>query len=251
VSGMPPRSATLRTVNGRPAPRKHSGFGGFPMPHEILRSGVKYFFPKLERKITRTVTFQRTGTFQRPGGLPMNRTATMASGRSYTGTINPAGSGAPVPVPYISFDAVVGRNSRFRDLTSEQMEELGGVEYRALKVLLVIVPSVRTQARLSRSPDDCVSLTPPLPSGSTVPADHADFGLGHLLAVHRRKGSVRRRLRGAAEIRPHRLVRRLPVGLGLQQHGHVARRSVDGPLSKGVPHDLRASDLWLRAAARD
>lgn len=144
---MPPRSATIRTVNGRPAPRKHSGFGGFPMPHEILRSGVKYFFPKLERKITRTVTFQRTGTFQRPGGLAMNRTGTMASARSYTGTINPAGAGAPVPVPYITFDAVVGRNSRFRDLTSEQMEELGGVEYRALKVLLVIVPSVRNAIR--------------------------------------------------------------------------------------------------------
>lgn len=42
-------------------------------------------------------------------------------------------------VPYISFSAVIGRNSHFKDLTDEQMDELGGVEYRALKVLLVIV----------------------------------------------------------------------------------------------------------------
>jgi hypothetical protein len=47
-----------------------------------------------------------------------------------------------VPVPYISFDAVVGRNSQFKDLTSEQLEELGGVEYRGLKVLTWVVPLV-------------------------------------------------------------------------------------------------------------
>lgn len=115
------------------------------MPHEIARSLIQYFFPRLERQITRNLTFQRTATIQRPtgAGFALNRTGTAASGRSYTGTINPAGmSGGPVPVPYISFDAVVGRNSRFQDLTSEQMEELGGVEYRALKVLLWIVPCV-------------------------------------------------------------------------------------------------------------
>lgn len=33
-------------------------------------------------------------------------------------------------VNYISFDAIVGRNSKFINLTSEQREELGGVEYR-------------------------------------------------------------------------------------------------------------------------
>jgi hypothetical protein len=47
-------------------------------------------------------------------------------------------------VAYISFAAVVGRNSRFEGLTEEQMEELGGVEYRALRVLLWIVIGVST-----------------------------------------------------------------------------------------------------------
>lgn len=44
--------------------------------------------------------------------------------------------------PYISFQAIVGRNSRFHGLTEEQVDELGGVEYRALRVLLIIVAAV-------------------------------------------------------------------------------------------------------------
>jgi len=43
------------------------------------------------------------------------------------------------PVPYVSFDAVVGHNSSFVSLTEEQLEELGGVEFRALNALLWIV----------------------------------------------------------------------------------------------------------------
>lgn len=46
------------------------------------------------------------------------------------------------PVSYISFDAVVGRNSSFRMLTREQMEEIGGIEYRALNALVWIIPIV-------------------------------------------------------------------------------------------------------------
>jgi Trk-type K+ transport system membrane component len=45
-------------------------------------------------------------------------------------------------VPYISFNAIVGRNSTFYFLTKEQMEELGGVEYRALNALLWLVAGV-------------------------------------------------------------------------------------------------------------
>lgn len=57
----------------------------------------------------------------------MPRTTTLAS----THSVGNSGIGAHTqPVSYISFDAVVGRNSRFHDLTSAQEEELGGVEYR-------------------------------------------------------------------------------------------------------------------------
>ncbi|KAL4867106.1 hypothetical protein BDV12DRAFT_171966 [Aspergillus spectabilis] len=44
-------------------------------------------------------------------------------------------------LPYLSWDATVGRNSNFIDLTEEQRDELGGIEYRALKTLAVVLIS--------------------------------------------------------------------------------------------------------------
>ncbi|KAF2453477.1 cation transport protein-domain-containing protein [Lineolata rhizophorae] len=45
----------------------------------------------------------------------------------------------PSPVPYLSYRPIVGRNSQFKDLTREQREELGGIEYRSLKLLAKIL----------------------------------------------------------------------------------------------------------------
>ena len=39
----------------------------------------------------------------------------------------------------LSRQATIGRNSQFRNLTSEDKEQLGGIEYRSLKLLLKIV----------------------------------------------------------------------------------------------------------------
>ena len=44
-------------------------------------------------------------------------------------------------LPYLSWNATVGRNSRFIDLTEEQRNELGGIEYRSLKTLAVVLIS--------------------------------------------------------------------------------------------------------------
>jgi len=41
--------------------------------------------------------------------------------------------------PYLSWQPTVGRNSIFVDLSEEQREELGGIEYRALKTLAVVL----------------------------------------------------------------------------------------------------------------
>ncbi|KAL1843790.1 hypothetical protein VTJ49DRAFT_7500 [Mycothermus thermophilus] len=41
--------------------------------------------------------------------------------------------------PYLSFEPTIGRNSAFPNLTEEQREELGGIEYRSLKTLSVIL----------------------------------------------------------------------------------------------------------------
>jgi len=43
------------------------------------------------------------------------------------------------PMPYLSYAATVGRNSTFIDLTEEQREELGGIEYRSLKTLAFVL----------------------------------------------------------------------------------------------------------------
>jgi hypothetical protein len=42
-------------------------------------------------------------------------------------------------LPELSSQATVGRNSQFRNLTAEDRELLGGIEYRAMKLLLKIV----------------------------------------------------------------------------------------------------------------
>lgn len=105
-------------------PTKHSGFGGFPMPHEIAHSVFSRLFPKLKRKLTRTVTIPATTTIA-----------------SHRGDTIPPGVRT---VPYISFEAVVRRNSNFPLLSTEQLEEIGGVEYRALNALQWIVACVRS-----------------------------------------------------------------------------------------------------------
>ncbi|CAG7955316.1 unnamed protein product [Penicillium salamii] len=42
-------------------------------------------------------------------------------------------------MPYLSWNATIGRNSTFVGLTEAQRDELGGIEYRALKTLAVIL----------------------------------------------------------------------------------------------------------------
>ena len=43
------------------------------------------------------------------------------------------------PIPYLSWQPTIGRNSAFVDLTEEQREELGGIEYRSLKTLAILL----------------------------------------------------------------------------------------------------------------
>ena len=43
------------------------------------------------------------------------------------------------PMPYLSWQPTIGRNSAFVDLTEEQREELGGIEYRSLKTLAMVL----------------------------------------------------------------------------------------------------------------
>lgn len=45
----------------------------------------------------------------------------------------------PPNMPYLSYTPTVGRNSQFVDLTDEQRDELGGIEYRSLKLLAKVL----------------------------------------------------------------------------------------------------------------
>lgn len=122
-----PRTKTGRSM--RAPSTRHEGFGGFPNPISIVASLAQNAVGSMHRTLTMQPTstqgvsnFRTTSTFQRSG--------TIASTRDMN---------EPKPVGYITFDAIVGRNSRFRSLTSAQEAELGGVEYRALSVLWKIV----------------------------------------------------------------------------------------------------------------
>lgn len=115
------RSESIRTFPSSMSYSARHDFGGFPGPQQIISQLIHRFFPGVHRQLRRTVTMPRTTTITSIRGN--NRSARA--------------------VPYISFDAVVRHNSTFESLTDEQLEELGGVEFRALNALLWIVGIVR------------------------------------------------------------------------------------------------------------
>lgn len=110
-----PRTYSLRPQHSRMVDPRYTGFGGFPTPLQLLNRGFNKAFPRAATKLHETVTMPRTNTIAGRDSLH--------SGDDH----------------YISFNAVVGRNSKFKGLTEDQMDELGGVEYRALKLLFWIV----------------------------------------------------------------------------------------------------------------
>lgn len=91
------------------------------MPHEIIGSLLHRIAPKFKRTLTRKLTIPATTTLASHGGELRDGART---------------------VPYISSLTVVGRNSAFHLMDHTQMEELGGVEFRALNALLWIIPAV-------------------------------------------------------------------------------------------------------------
>ena len=104
-----PRSQTWQST---PENRvKRTGYGGFPMPFQLAQHMAEKYAPKFTKRLERTLS-------QAPGEVE--------AGRDSTGIF----SSAPVRV---------SRNSFFLDLTKEQKEELGGIEYRASKLLIKIV----------------------------------------------------------------------------------------------------------------
>ncbi|KAJ7191838.1 potassium transporter [Mycena pura] len=114
-AAFPRKTATIYNSNRKaePGDKKFHGKGGFPGPltvaKRLLKRGAPSTFRTLERKLS----------------MP------------YTETLEAK------DVPWLSFDGlVVGRNSAFRteSLSDEQLEVIGGVEYRALRLLSYLIP---------------------------------------------------------------------------------------------------------------
>lgn len=77
---------------------------------------------------------------QRVPTTPATPTSLRKRGRASTfATFMSSKDDDPNIMPYLSYQATIGRNSAFVDLTEEQREELGGIEYRALKTLATIL----------------------------------------------------------------------------------------------------------------
>ncbi|KAL3476430.1 cation transport protein-domain-containing protein [Aspergillus californicus] len=91
-------------------------------------------FPRVDTR----PTVHETGEDEDPS--PLGRTATRRPTFSNLIRSLTQEQGRPT-LPYLSWDATVGRNSNFIDLTEEQRNELGGIEYRALKTLAVVLIS--------------------------------------------------------------------------------------------------------------
>jgi hypothetical protein len=95
--------------------KKHEGFGGFPGPFDIMRKIFKLIAPATYRRLERSMTIPSMATLEEK------------------------------KTPWLNFSGlIVGRNSYFRTdtLTAEQIQQIGGAEYRALEMLGWMVPAV-------------------------------------------------------------------------------------------------------------
>lgn len=94
---------------------KYQGLGGFPGPIRLANQALKLVIPHTYNMMERTMTMTTVTTLQ------------------------------STAAPWLNFNGlVVGRNSDFRtdSLTDSELEDLGGAEYRALKLLSWLVPTV-------------------------------------------------------------------------------------------------------------
>lgn len=128
VSSVASRRSRRASILSAPPPPAHQEdeFGGFPGIQDMLTLLARKISPRLERRLKRTLTVPRSETL-----VPQA-----------TGVVTEDANAPVKRVPYLSFSATVKRNSSFYGLTTENIEELGGVEYRALCSLSWVIPAV-------------------------------------------------------------------------------------------------------------
>lgn len=115
---MTTRSTSFPLNSAIPDPEtsaKHRGLGDIPGPLQVIAYLFERITPSAHRKLQRTMTVPSIATLEKKS------------------------------TKWLRFDGlVVGRNSYFRTdtLTDHQLEEIGGTEYRALRLLSYLVPAV-------------------------------------------------------------------------------------------------------------
>lgn len=110
------------------------GYGGFPYPTDLLLRLYKKIIPSLRRRLARAATALQSKTQTQTPKFIADKGRDTAQYFSN------------------SFNALVGRNSKFYLINEADLEELGGVEYRALNALLWIIASVSIISFLITTP---------------------------------------------------------------------------------------------------
>jgi hypothetical protein len=137
TEAVPTRLATMisyrspKSVSGSPrdwSHSKHSDLGGFPGLATLAKNFAQRMLPRMYRKLEHKLTL--------PYSMTLNAQHTLQEPKLVRD---------PQTASWLKFNGlIVGRNSFFHtdSLTDEQLEKIGGVEYRALRLLSYLVPFV-------------------------------------------------------------------------------------------------------------
>ena len=105
-------------------------------PYHPRQRSSSAAFPKLSSQKSGTLDNAKVSLADEavlPSARTKTRTGTFSSLKGWASKENEQAA------PYLSWQPTIGRNSAFVDLTEEQREELGGIEYRSLKTLAVVL----------------------------------------------------------------------------------------------------------------
>ena len=113
-----------------------------PAPEIPIKRNITIEDPKQPRLRIDSTTLSKNKTNNTDVGsvTPSEDRPAISRLRSRTGTFRRSNTTQEKdPMPYLSWQPTIGRNSAFVDLTEEQREELGGIEYRSLKTLAIVL----------------------------------------------------------------------------------------------------------------
>jgi len=119
-------------VNNAPRVTQHITFNEPQFPPHERRAPNTSAFPRVDT--AKNSTIDPNSYDEDPAGRGRSRM------RRGSGTFPRTNTGTnQAPAPYLSWEPTIARNSFFVNLTEEQREELGGIEYRALKTLALVL----------------------------------------------------------------------------------------------------------------